>query len=65
MERTLSIEAEIFEFTPSFDLVEMKKSNGDTFELRKMVEEDIRPALKDVVWAWQGERSNNNSSICV
>ncbi|KAM5556826.1 CBL-interacting protein kinase 10 [Rosa sericea] len=65
MKGTLSIEAEIFEFTPSFHLVEMKKSNGDTFEFRRMVEEDIRPALKDVVWAWQGERSNTNSSICV
>ncbi|XP_004308971.1 PREDICTED: CBL-interacting protein kinase 18-like [Fragaria vesca subsp. vesca] len=65
MKGALSIEAEIFEFTPSFHLVEMKKSNGDTFEFRKMVDEDIRPALKDVVWTWQGERSNNNSSICV
>ncbi|XP_050387470.1 CBL-interacting protein kinase 2-like [Argentina anserina] len=63
--RTLSIEAEIFEFAPSFHLVEMKKSGGDSFEFRKMVEEDIRPALKDVVWAWEGECTNNSSGICV
>ncbi|ONI24768.1 hypothetical protein PRUPE_2G261600 [Prunus persica] len=51
----LSIETEIFEFTPSFYLVEMKKSNGDTLEFKKILKEDIRPALKDIVWAWQGE----------
>lgn len=52
----LSIEAEIFEFTPSFHLVEMKKTNGDTLEYQKLWKEDIRPALKDIVWAWQGEQ---------
>ncbi|PIA58044.1 hypothetical protein AQUCO_00500162v1 [Aquilegia coerulea] len=51
----LAIDAEIFEVTPSFHLVEMKKSNGDTLEYQKILKEDIRPALKDIVWAWQGE----------
>ncbi|KAI4306934.1 hypothetical protein L6164_030173 [Bauhinia variegata] len=51
----LSIDAQIFEFTPSFYLVEMKKSSGDTLEYHKKLE-DIRPALKDIVWAWQGEQ---------
>lgn len=52
----LSIDAEIFEFTPSFHLVEVKKSSGDTLEYQKMMKQDIRPALKDIVWAWQGQQ---------
>ncbi|KAG6482424.1 CBL-interacting protein kinase 18-like [Zingiber officinale] len=51
----LVIDAEIFEVTPSLHLVEMKKTNGDTLEYWKMCKEEIRPALKDIVWAWQGE----------
>lgn len=51
----VSIQAEIYEFTPSFHLVEVKKSNGDTLEYKRIMEKDIRPALKDIVWAWQGE----------
>lgn len=51
----LAIEAEIFEVARSFHLIEMKKSNGDTFEYQKLLKEDIRPALKDIVWAWQGD----------
>ncbi|XP_004492544.1 CBL-interacting protein kinase 18-like [Cicer arietinum] len=52
---TLNIDAEIFEITPIFHLVELKKSNGDTMEFQKLLQEDIRPALKDIVWSWQGE----------
>lgn len=52
----LSIDAEIFEFTPSFHLVEVKKSSGDTIEYQKLWKEDLRPALKDIVWAWQGDQ---------
>ena len=51
----LAIDAEIFEVTPSFHMIEMKKANGDTLEYQKILKEDIRPALKDIVWAWQGE----------
>ncbi|KAK9159253.1 hypothetical protein Scep_005827 [Stephania cephalantha] len=51
----LSIDAEIFEITPAFHLVEMKKSNGDTLEYQMIVKQGIRPALKDIVWAWQGD----------
>ncbi|GFY95746.1 SOS3-interacting protein 1 [Actinidia rufa] len=51
----LSIDAEIFEVTPTFHLVEVKKSSGDTLEYQKMMEKDIRPALKDIVWTWQGD----------
>ncbi|KAK6929556.1 NAF domain, partial [Dillenia turbinata] len=53
---TFSLDAEMFELTPSFHLVELKKSSGDTLEYHKVLKEHIRPALKDIVWAWQGER---------
>jgi 5'-AMP-activated protein kinase catalytic alpha subunit len=36
-------------------LVEVKKSNGDTLEYQKILNDDIRPALQDIVWVWQGE----------
>ncbi|XP_059659858.1 CBL-interacting protein kinase 28-like [Cornus florida] len=52
----LSIDAEIFEVTPSFYLVEVKKSNGDTLEYQKLMTEGIRPALQDIVWVWQGDQ---------
>uniref|UniRef100_A0A0D9VCG9 non-specific serine/threonine protein kinase n=1 Tax=Leersia perrieri TaxID=77586 RepID=A0A0D9VCG9_9ORYZ len=52
----LELDAEVFELAPSFHLVEFKKSNGDTIEYQKIMKEDIRPALKDIVWAWQGDR---------
>ncbi|KAL0922538.1 hypothetical protein M5K25_006529 [Dendrobium thyrsiflorum] len=54
----LSIDAEIFEFTPAFHLVQMKKTNGDTLEYQKLWKEDIRPALKDIIWGCQGEQGH-------
>ncbi|XP_021910074.1 CBL-interacting serine/threonine-protein kinase 10 [Carica papaya] len=56
----LSIDAEIFQVTPTFHLVEVKKSNGDTLEYQKVVKEDIRPALQDIVWVWQGEQQQQS-----
>lgn len=52
----LNIDAEIFEITPHFHLVELKKSDGDTVEYEKLLQQEIRPALKDIVWNWQGEQ---------
>ncbi|XP_057429214.1 CBL-interacting serine/threonine-protein kinase 10-like [Lotus japonicus] len=52
----LSIDAEIFEVTPFFHMVEVKKSNGDTLEFQKILKEDIRPALQDIVWVWQSDQ---------
>ncbi|KAI3434242.1 Non-specific serine/threonine protein kinase [Psidium guajava] len=52
----LGIDAEIFEITPSFHLIELKKARGDTMEYQKAMKEDIRPALEDIVWVWQGEQ---------
>lgn len=50
----LAIDAEIFEVTPTFHLVEIKQTNGDTLEYQKLWKQDIKPALSDIVWAWQG-----------
>ncbi|PON66181.1 Calcium/calmodulin-dependent/calcium-dependent protein kinase [Trema orientale] len=49
----LSIDAEIFEVTPSFYLVEVKKSNGDTMEYQKVLNDSLRPAFQDIVWVCQ------------
>ncbi|GJM90268.1 hypothetical protein PR202_ga06530 [Eleusine coracana subsp. coracana] len=58
----LEFDAEIFELAPSFLLIELKKTNGDTLEYQKLVKEEIRPALKDVVWAWQSDRQHEQSA---
>ena len=52
----LSMDAEIFQVTPTFHMVEVKKSNGDTLEYQKLVKEDLRPALADIVWVWQSDK---------
>ncbi|KAK7333142.1 hypothetical protein VNO80_29906 [Phaseolus coccineus] len=52
----LTIDAEIFQVTPCFHLVEVKKSNGDTLEYQKILKEEIRPALQDIVWVWQSDQ---------
>ncbi|KAF9587716.1 hypothetical protein IFM89_004693 [Coptis chinensis] len=50
----LAIDAEIFEVTPSFHVVELKKRAGDTLEYENFCNHDLRPSLKDLVWAWPG-----------
>lgn len=54
----LSVTAEVFEVAPELSVVEFSKSAGDTFEYKKFCEEDVRPALDDIVWKWQGEDNN-------
>ncbi|XP_038898998.1 CBL-interacting serine/threonine-protein kinase 5-like [Benincasa hispida] len=51
----LSVTAEVFEIVPEVSIVEFSKSSGDTLEYSKFCEEDVRPALKDIVWTWQGD----------
>ncbi|CAN0907353.1 CBL-interacting serine/threonine-protein kinase 25 [Linum grandiflorum] len=51
----LSVTAEVFEVAPEVAIVEFTKSAGDTLEYAKFCEEDARPALKDIVWTWQGD----------
>ncbi|KAJ1282089.1 hypothetical protein BS78_03G023000 [Paspalum vaginatum] len=51
----LAIDAEIFEVTPSFYVVEVKKSAGDTLEYEKFCNKDLRPSLRDICWSSQSE----------
>ncbi|GAB4850589.1 CBL-interacting serine/threonine-protein kinase 25 [Ancistrocladus abbreviatus] len=51
----LAVDAEVFEVAPEVAVVEFSKCSGDTLEYFKFCEEDLRPALKDIVWSWQGE----------
>lgn len=46
----LAIAAEIFAVAPSFFVVEVKKSSGDTLEYNQFCSKELRPALKDIVW---------------
>ncbi|XP_047973539.1 CBL-interacting serine/threonine-protein kinase 20-like [Salvia hispanica] len=50
----LGIDAEIFEVAPSFHMVEVKKSSGDTLEYVKFCDQELKPSLKDIVWSWEG-----------
>ncbi|KAJ0080995.1 hypothetical protein Patl1_10498 [Pistacia atlantica] len=50
----LAIDAEIFEVTPSFHVVELKKASGDTIEYKDFCSHELKPSLKDIVWTWQG-----------
>uniref|UniRef100_A0A7N0TGG4 non-specific serine/threonine protein kinase n=1 Tax=Kalanchoe fedtschenkoi TaxID=63787 RepID=A0A7N0TGG4_KALFE len=46
----LAIEAEIFPVTSSFVMVEVKKDGGDTLEYNQFCSQELRPALKDILW---------------
>ncbi|KAJ6383067.1 hypothetical protein OIU77_031483 [Salix suchowensis] len=58
----LLVTAEVFEVAPEVAVVEFSKSAGDTLEYTKFCEEDVRPALKDIVWTWQGDNACNNDN---
>lgn len=51
----LAIDAEIFQVTPSFHVVEVKKRAGDTLEYNQFCNRDLKPSLKDIVWTWQDQ----------
>ncbi|KAF5743361.1 CBL-interacting protein kinase 25 [Tripterygium wilfordii] len=55
----LALTAEVFEVAPNVAVVELSKSAGDTLEYAKFCGEDVRPALKDIVWIWQGDNICN------
>ncbi|PIN20576.1 Serine/threonine protein kinase [Handroanthus impetiginosus] len=46
----LGIEADIFAVAPSFLVVEVKKSSGDSLEYKQFCSKELRPALKDIAW---------------
>lgn len=58
----LSVTAEVFEVAPEVAVVEFSKSAGDSLEYAKFCGEEVRPALKDIVWTWQGDNCNNSIS---
>jgi 5'-AMP-activated protein kinase catalytic alpha subunit len=51
----LAIDAEIFEVTPAFHVVEVKKSAGDTLEYERFCNKGLRPSLSDICWSSQSE----------
>ncbi|KAL2927285.1 CBL-interacting serine/threonine-protein kinase 5 [Bienertia sinuspersici] len=53
----LLVTAEVFEVAAEVAVVEFSKCSGDTLEYVKFCEEEVRPALKDIVWTWQGENN--------
>ncbi|KAK8550568.1 hypothetical protein V6N13_119086 [Hibiscus sabdariffa] len=59
----LLMTAEVSEVAPELAIVEFSKSSGDTLEYAKLCEENVRPALKDIVWTWQGDNFNNSSNV--
>lgn len=58
----LSVTAEVFEVAPEVSVVEFCKSSGDTLEYHLFCEDDVRPALKDIVWSWQGD--DDEDEVC-
>ncbi|MBA0811025.1 hypothetical protein Gohar_002963, partial [Gossypium harknessii] len=59
----LGIDAEIFEVTPSFYVVELKKTAGDTLEYKNFCNKELKPSLRDIVWAWQGSNNYTQSLV--
>ena len=47
----LGVAAEFFSVAPSVLVVDVKKDGGDTMEYRSFCSDELRPALKDIVWA--------------
>ncbi|KAL5558221.1 hypothetical protein UlMin_034432 [Ulmus minor] len=58
----LAVTAEVFEVAPEVSIVEFSKSAGNTFEYVRFCEETVRPALKEIVWSWQGDCLENLNS---
>lgn len=46
----VAIAVNIFAVTPCFTVVEVKKEKGDTLEYNEFCTEELRPALKDILW---------------
>ncbi|CAL9122787.1 unnamed protein product [Musa acuminata var. zebrina] len=53
----LGVTAEVFEVAAEVAVVEFSKLSGETSDYNKFCEEDVRPGLKDIVWAWQGDHA--------
>ncbi|KAK1293290.1 CBL-interacting serine/threonine-protein kinase 6 [Acorus calamus] len=47
----ISIAAEVFAVTASVSVVEVRRDGGDAVEYDRFCSQELRPALKDIVWA--------------
>lgn len=47
----LAVAADIFAVAPSVLVVDVRKASGDTVEYRRFCSDELRPALKDIMWA--------------
>ena len=58
---TLCIGVEIFEISVSRYFIELSRSSGDAIDYQNMLTQTIRPALEEIVQAWQGVQSHQQS----
>ncbi|KAK9742173.1 hypothetical protein RND81_03G152900 [Saponaria officinalis] len=49
------IAVQVVEVTPEIKVVGFSRWAGDSVEYVKVMEEEVRPAMKEVVWKWQGD----------
>lgn len=61
----LSVAADIFSVAPSVLVVEVRKEKGDTFEFKSFCRDELRPALKDIVWAAASDHQPGALPYCV
>lgn len=54
---SIEIDVEIFQITSSIHIVELKMMKGDISEYQKLWDQDIKPALDEIVWSWHDEKS--------
>ncbi|KAH0661875.1 hypothetical protein KY290_027790 [Solanum tuberosum] len=56
---TLCIDVQIFEISEShYYFIELSRSSGDAIDYQNMLTQTIRPALEEIVLAWQGVQSH-------
>ncbi|XP_049409263.1 CBL-interacting protein kinase 18-like [Solanum stenotomum] len=56
---TLCIDVQIFEISEShYYFIELRRSSGDAIDYQNMLTQTIRPALEEIVLAWQGVQSH-------
>ena len=61
----LAVAADIFSLSPSVLVVDVKKDGGDTLEYRSFCSEELRPALKDIVWAADPQPAATATAVVV
>lgn len=62
-EGRIGIDVEIFQITPNFHLVEIKRSSGSDKDYQTLLDQNLIPALKDIVCAWHGEQQQQDQEL--